>query len=884
MRLIDPAGALAAGITVVTPNNRLARALIARHDAAMARKHLRAWPAARAMPWSAWVETLWREALEADVAPADVRLRSDAEAHHVWVGIARETLPEGLADARAAAGSAEEAWALMHAWGTGSGSFRAWRNGDAESDVAVFAEWAARYHADLEASRTVDRAMLADVVRACAARMEAWRGREVVLAGFLESTPQQQRLCEALEQAGMRIAQACAEARASRVLRHMAATPRDELRAAFEWARERALEDPSRSIGVAVVDLALVRDEVRAAADEVLCPLLQTPGHANDPRPYTLSLGAPLSAQPMVACALDLVALAHGPLARSDAAALARSPFLAGPWPLRAVAERRWIDEGRTRVAWGEFVAAMPPAAAAGMRAAADALGQRAQSPSAWRTQWRTLLERCGWPGEAPLSGPTYELRQTWERLLDAFARVGHVQPRMRAAEAVATLRDMARRTRFEPQAPRTTIAVVAVNDAAALEFDALWVAGLSAQRWPPAPQPHPMLPVTWQRERGVPGASSARELAFARHVTARLAACASEVVMSAPAAIEDYESAASALLDPAWPELAVTEARVPTVTAIARARSIEEIRDDRAPPFPGPGAPGGAGTLSSQSTCPFQAMARRRLRVEPWPGGYEALSYAERGQLVHAMMAAFWIEVGSHAGLLALDEAALAGRVAKAAEAARAIIPEDRWNLLPAVIATAEIARIAGIGLEWIVRFERDRVPFTVAGVEQQSQVTLAGLTFRLKLDRIDTLDDGTTAIIDYKTGAVDAPRTWFEPRPRSPQLGLYALALAGERDVRAVAYARLKAGEIAVAGLSDDRSHWQALTPAAALREPADWAAVQAWWAQHLPRLAEEFRDGVATVTPRDVRTSCRSCRLQPLCRIGDFVQSDAAEGEDA
>ncbi|MFO1305699.1 MAG: PD-(D/E)XK nuclease family protein [Burkholderiales bacterium] len=884
MPLPDPADALAAGITVVTPNNRLARALIARHDAARMRAHARTWPAARAIPWSAWVETLWREALEAEAAPADLRLRSDAEAHHVWVGIVRDALSEGLADARAAADGAEEAWTLMHAWGAGGESFRAWRTGDAESDVASFAEWATRYHADLQASRTVDRAMLADVVRGFASSMPAWRDREIVLAGFLELTPQQRRLREALEAAGMRIVDGRAPERERRVRRVVAATPRDELRRAFEWARERALADPALSIGVAVVDLALLRDEVRAAADEALCPRLLTPGHVQEPRPYAMALGAPLAAQPMIACALELVALAHGALSRVDAAALARSPYLAGPWPLRAAAERRWIEEGRTRVAWHDFVAAMPPAVAAGMRAGLDGQGPRAQSPSAWRAHWRALLERCGWPGDVALSGAAYEVRQAWERLLDAFARVGHVQPRMRASEAIATLRDMARRTRFEASSPRAPIAIVSVNDAAALDFDALWVAGLSAQRWPPAPQPHPMLPVAWQRERGMPGASAARELAFARAVTARLATCAKDVVMSAPAAIEDYESATSALVDPAWPGVAMADAPPAAAEVIALARAIEEIRDDRAPPFTGPAAPGGAGTLGAQSTCPFQAMARRRLRVEPWPGGYEALSYAERGQLVHAMMAAFWLDVQAHATLVALDDAGLRERLVRAAESARAVIEDVRWNLLPPAIAAAELARIAEIGFEWIVRFERDRAPFTVAGVEQQAEVTLADLTFRLKLDRIDTLDDGTTAIIDYKTGAVDAPRVWFEPRPRSPQLGLYALALAGERDVRAVAYARLKAGDVDVEGLADNRAAWQALTAADSLREFRNWNEVHAWWAEHLPKLAQEFRDGVATVTPRDVRTSCRSCRLHALCRIGEVTQAEGAQGDDA
>ncbi len=62
MSFSDLAAALAAGATIVTPNNRLARTLVSRFDAGMLRAGHRTWTAARALPWSAWLTTLWREA------------------------------------------------------------------------------------------------------------------------------------------------------------------------------------------------------------------------------------------------------------------------------------------------------------------------------------------------------------------------------------------------------------------------------------------------------------------------------------------------------------------------------------------------------------------------------------------------------------------------------------------------------------------------------------------------------------------------------------------------------------------------------------------------------------------------------------------------------
>ena len=166
----------------------------------------------------------------------------------------------------------------MHAWGSGGPSFRAWRSNPTESDVAAFAELASRYHTALEGARAIDRATLADAIREVAPGLTSILGREVVLAGFQELTPQQRRLRDALVGAGMSVLDGATESQSGKVHRYVAPTPRDEVRAALEWGRARALADGSQAIGIAVADLGMHRDDVRAAADDVFCPGLQVPG------------------------------------------------------------------------------------------------------------------------------------------------------------------------------------------------------------------------------------------------------------------------------------------------------------------------------------------------------------------------------------------------------------------------------------------------------------------------------------------------------------------------------------------------------------------------------------------------------------------------------
>jgi probable DNA repair protein len=877
MRFPDPAAALAAGVTVVTPNARVARALIARHDAAMLRDGQRAWPAVRAIGWSTWVGTLWRDALEADAAPPALRLLSASESHVLWQRIVGEdpAFRDAIMSTSGPARLAFEAWQLVHAWGEGGESWRAWR--DQPGDAAIFARCAERYRREVAALSAIDPSEVPEHVRVWAPRVPAWRERTVALAGFARFTPQQVRLHHTLRDAGMQLATLAPRDGPAQVERVSAATPRDELVAALSWARDRAAT--AHDVGIAVVDLAVRADEVRALANDVLCPSLSQPGFGDRARPFVVAQARTLADHSMIATALRFVDLALHPLPRAEAAALMRSPAWSGPWVERAGAERAWIEDGRSRISWNEVAAALPQSGAVQLRTAIDGYPGGRQAPSAWAKQWRTLLTACGWPAQEDASADGHEARAAWERLLDSFSQLGAVQPGLAAREASALLRELAQRMPFEPRPEPAAIVIMDAADACALAFDALWVAGLSGQGWPRAPEPHPLLPLAWQRERGVPRSGPAVELAHATLATERLAQAAPQVVMSAPAAIEDYQSAPSALLDPRWPVRAAPPA-TNRVHQLWLARDVEIVRDDVAPAFGASQAPGGARTIDAQSACPFQAFAQQRLRVEPWPSSYEALSYAERGQLVHDSMAAFWSEVRTHQALLAMDDEALRARIAVAAETAcKALRPPGRWQTLPAVVAAAEGARIAQIAWQWIVHFDRPRPPFAVAATEEKSSVALVGLSFRLRIDRIDTLHDGSVAIVDYKTGVAEAPKTWFDDRPRAPQLGLYALALRDRADVAAVAYAQLKAGKVKVLGVARERDLWRALATPDKVR-PGEWTRMVAWWERELTAIAAEFRDGVATVSPVNPPGTCQRCNRQSLCRIGGAA---AGEQED-
>src|SRR5205823_14388418 len=143
--------------------------------------------------------------------------------------------------------------------------------------------------------------------------------------------------------------------------------------------------------------------------------------------------------------------------------------------------------------------------------------------------------------------------------------------------------------------------------------------------------------------------------------------------------------------------------------------------------------------------------------------------------------------------------------------------------------------------------RYEKARAPFIGEASGSKFALALGGFAFRLRIDRVGRVDNAF-AIIDYKPGVTAAPRVGFDPRPRSPQLGLYALARrqsAPGAPTRAVAYAQLRSGELKVNGVAADAAIWPALMPVERTTLKS-WTALETWWETHLHALAGELRNG--------------------------------------
>jgi RecB family exonuclease len=297
--------------------------------------------------------------------------------------------------------------------------------------------------------------------------------------------------------------------------------------------------------------------------------------------------------------------------------------------------------------------------------------------------------------------------------------------------------------------------------------------------------------------------------------------------------------------------------------TQQSEAPVFEELLDERAPAVGLEERTHGVATLRTQSQCPFRGFAETRLDAcvleQPRPGFNER----ERGQILHDALQGIFTEVSNSKSLqdlLVQREASavlIANHVRRAVEGQCAKRnPGARW-------AERERTRLQGLLERWL-DLESRRAPFQVEHVEGSGETALhGGLTYKLRIDRIDRLEDGSHVLIDYKTGWVQPD--WRGERPDNPQLPMYALR--HREGLVAVAYGGVNARDCRFVAESGRGDIFPSVR-ASRLEGMASFTDLVAAWERRVERLAEEFASGAAQVAPKD--TACRYCHLQGLCRV--------------
>ncbi len=484
---------------------------------------------------------------------------------------------------------------------------------------------------------------------------------------------------------------------------------------------------------------------------------------------------------------------------------------------------------------------------------------EKYQTASAWLSFFSEVLEVMGWPGDAALSAYEEAVYQSWQDLLVEFSRLDVVKEKVSFSQALAYLQQLASAWHFQSTENQAApIQVLSLSQAYGLQFEAVWLWGMQDTTLPMAPKPNAILPLSWQRQHKLPYASHEWTLDYSVALMQHLRCASGQLIASFSQQDELGELHPSALIaDFALAVLAQTHTTTKPVF-------FEYYTDEQGAPFSQNPIQGGSAVLSEQALCAFRGYAKHRLKTTTLPCVQYGLTPREKGIVLHRALELIWRSLQTQQALLALSEVDLTQLIQDKSEQALLQILKYRPQLSRSTLITLEQTRLEKLLWRWLA-LEKQRDAFTVYAVEQTKEVAFEGLSFTLRVDRVDQVAAQSYYIIDYKTSQPSL-QDWSADRPIAPQLPLYALV--SDMPVAGLLFAQVRADKMGFKGL--------AIAPGipgvTIMKEEAAWQQQLCDWQTALNKLAVEIKAGVAVLNPKEGWKTCLQCDLQALCRVQD------------
>ena len=902
---------LAAGRLILTPNQRLASRIRSAYAIACADITTPVVDAPAVYSISQWIDRCWQQLLiNADPLALTAKPLSATQEQALWEQIVT-TSDRGAALLRpsATAQQAASAYRTLIDWRQPLNDQTLRDQFIADEDSSVLLEWVDQFEQRCGNNDWLPSAKITERVISAFQTGVLATEESILTIGFEDMTPLNQHL---LECAGG-YCHYHSETQAASVTVVDCESAQQELLAAAVWAKQTLKNQPAARIAIVIPELVQQRQLIHRLLLEVFDPGYNQPldeqGHLVIRRnmPFNFSAGYPLIEAPIISAALDALSLAFQTLGIDTLESICQSPFYSlkdedGELLSRlviAVREERAFELSTARFRhlaekvsekfqqaelnpdeikpW-HFVHTLQAIAniSRGLN-----LG-RSQSALQWRETFEQILQLIGWPGQRRLDSIEYQQVSQWQQILSEFCSLNFVSGAMSYNDAVTALRSILSRHIFQPQSADSSLQILGTLEAAGLQFSHLWLQSMSEQTWPPAPSPNPLLPFALQRQQGMPHATVERELLYARNLSQRFIASAEHIVISSPNMIDGNPATVSSLFG-AYPRSTVDQLLGRSLDALVPLKEIRRrhFESQNLETFDAGFAPtlsadekirGGSSLFASQSACPFRAFATHRLGLRALPQPELGLNAADRGSILHRALELIWQKLKNQQALLALSDTEVKQLCEDTSRYTLNEFSQRLKNRLGERYKTLEQQRLQSLLLAWLA-VEKERGNFIVTGTETRKVFQVKDLTLETRIDRVDTLDDGSVVIVDYKTGNT-AISHWWGDRPDEPQLPLYSMLVEnGGGNVGGIAFAQIRADGCMVKGVGAQESPEKILQWKDKHKTDAgvmDWTQLKQHWQKVLAALAADFMAGKASVDPKQPAKTCQYCDLSSTCRI--------------
>lgn len=499
------------------------------------------------------------------------------------------------------------------------------------------------------------------------------------------------------------------------------------------------------------------------------------------------------------------------------------------------------------------------------------------------------VLRKAGWENASSESF-TRVVQKAIATALDTVAGNSGLLENATWRDFVDFFRQIGANIHLEENDDKAPIQILTVAASRGLQFDALWVSGMSDAQWPGAITPNAMIPLKMQKEAFIHRTGPHDELRFAQDSMSSWYSATEELVFSYSNEVEDTKAEHSklinltessredlietfgtvALRNHPW-ELSTFDGEMETY-ANHQASKLDLKGRHKAP----------TRLLYNQANCPFKAWAENRLQLlADQPDLPETFPDATgRGNYFHDLMSD--LSKGREKKRDFLD---LRKRIDHIEGVIDRILAKASPRL-PTLFATREKEILLRMVQAWIDHLDDEQTPeFTVVGTEMDAYLTIGEFVFKARLDKVQLNQNNELEVIDYKTGSVSAAE--WNPERLDPssgykvdtQMALYSqiqfeLEKGTNDSVASMGYEVVSTTD----AKAHDSIHGIRITSTMLRDVPffrnefgEDFSAFRDRWNSELVELTKDFVQGKAHATPRS--RVCDYCELNNLCRQYDI-----------
>jgi ATP-dependent helicase/nuclease subunit B len=516
---------------VLTANRRLATYLIKQYDLVQIAKGHQAFETLNCLPLVSWVEQTF------NTYSRDPRIiLNDFQENLLWQDIlSTSPMGDGLINVTATAKLVKDSWGLLQHWCLDLEEL----NHSPSSDVQTFVFWCKQFQLKCQQlhylSRTQILPLLTKFLMQNIQQLEL--PKRIFLIGFDDLTPGIKALQAALGQNCEISTLNLQNDKEANSVRMGFFDHQEELMAMARWAYHQYQQNPVAKIGCIVPSLNQERNTVERLFYEIArAEKMSDEGDSL----INISAANPLSYYPIIRHALMLLQLNFTEINFETFSQLLRSPFIAGAnteQNQRAKCDAKLRQHGELKInvsllAQSDALKTCPIFLQQ-LQAFLNKTNQQLLPLEQWALHFSEQLTILGWPGDQSLDSTEFQITERFKKCFDEFITMHYKNENFSFAIAYNLFQDLVNKVVFQPESRDTPIQILGLLEGTGMQFDYLWVAGLTNESWPPPAAPNPFIPIQLQKKYGMPHATCEREFQFSSNVMQRLKHNAQHLVFS---------------------------------------------------------------------------------------------------------------------------------------------------------------------------------------------------------------------------------------------------------------------------------------------------------------------------------------------------------------